>query len=523
MLQEQTILPVGATIPHPAGGRYVIERLLGRGGFGAVYLVRDRHVKQRLFALKEVIDPTRRDHDHFIFEAEVLKRLNHRALPHVYQVFAYEKLKRVYMLMDYIEGQDLDALLHEQPGGRFALPLVLALMTPIVDALIYLHNQNPPIVHRDIKPANIIMQTKSGEAVLVDFGLAKEYVVDNTTNVIRHGSPGYAAPEQYGSGTNPRTDIYGLGATLYTLLTGTVPSDAITRVTGSKRIDPLTPTNLVAPDVPWTVSMVIERAMSISIEDRFATVEEFWHELTNPAPKQQAQTPPPQSLNITEGELAQTPRPQSIDTPLPLTIPEQEIERITTIAAESLQQQPPAPRSRRRSVLLTISLALLLTLVIGTGLLTLVLRSSSSPTTQRVTPTLAPSTPQSKATAALTPTPVGPVYPTISASYAGKVVDLLNSQHPQSTPMSLTQIQQNGGNISGSFAGLGLVGTFKGTVTTTHGEVDFTVTVNWAGVSTLEFKGNIKIGGELTGEFYAYNQQGQPTGEYGIWDVFSTS
>ncbi len=490
MLQEQTILPVGATIPHPAGGRYVIERLLGRGGFGAVYLVRDRHVKQRLFALKEVIDPSRRDHDHFIFEAEVLKRLNHRALPHVYQAFAYEKLKRVYMLMDYIEGQDLDALLHEQPGGRFALPLVLALMTPIVDALIYLHNQNPPIVHRDIKPANIIMQTKSGEAVLVDFGLAKEYVVDNTTNVIRHGSPGYAAPEQYGSGTNPRTDIYGLGATLYTLLTGTVPSDAITRVTGSKRIDPLTPTNLVAPDVPWTVSMVIERAMSISIEDRFATVEEFWHELTNPAPKQQAQPPPPQSFNKAEGELAhapdrpkvQTPRLQSIDTPLPLTASEQELERITTIAAEPLQEQPRA----------------------------------------RVTPTLAPSTPQARATTALTPTPVGPVYPFINASYAGTVFDSLNTNNPEHTALYLTHIQQHGGSISGNFQGLGLVGTFKGTVTTTHGEVDFTVTVNWAGVSTLQFEGNIKIGGDLTGNFQALNQEGHPTGEGGIWNASPT-
>jgi serine/threonine protein kinase len=523
VLQEQTILPVGATIPHPAGDRYVIERLLGRGGFGAVYLVRDRHVKQRLFALKEVIDPSRRDHERFIFEAEVLKRLNHRALPHVYHVFVYEKLKRVYMLMDYIEGQDLDALLHEQPGQRFSLPLVLALMTPIVDALIYLHGQNPPIVHRDIKPANIIMQTKSGEAVLVDFGLAKEYVIDNTTNVIRHGSPGYAAPEQYGSGTNPRTDIYGLGATLYTLLTGTIPADAITRVTGSKRIDPLTPANLVAPDVPWTVSMVIERAMSISIEDRFATVEEFWQELTNPAPKQQAQPPPPQSFNIAEGELAQTPRPRSIDTPLPLTIPEQELERITTIAAEPLQQQPRASRSRKRSALLIILPALLFIIAVGTGLLLFVPRHGSPPsTTQSVTRTLTPSTPRSRATAALTPTPVGPEYPPIAASYAGHVGDSLNPQHPQSTPMYLTDIQQNGGSLSGKFKGLGLVGTFKGTVTT-HGHVNFTVTVNWAGVSTLWFDGDIKIGGDLAGWFKALNQQGQPTGESGLWNASSTS
>src|SRR5258707_12584179 len=98
VLQEQTILPVGATIPHPAGDRYDIERLLGRGGLGAVYLVRDRHVKQRLFALKEVIDPSRRDYERFIFKAEVLKQLNHKSLPHVYHEFAYDIPKRINIL-----------------------------------------------------------------------------------------------------------------------------------------------------------------------------------------------------------------------------------------------------------------------------------------------------------------------------------------------------------------------------------------------------------------------------------------
>src|SRR5690349_13189085 len=151
VLQEQTILPVGATIQHPDGERYVIDRLLGKGGFGAVYLVRNRHTRDQQFALKEVIDPNVKDLQRFIFEAEVLKRLKHRALPHVYKVFEYEKLKRVYMLMDYIEGQNLDILLREQPERCFSLALVLAVMKPIVDALIYVHSQNPPIVHRDIK------------------------------------------------------------------------------------------------------------------------------------------------------------------------------------------------------------------------------------------------------------------------------------------------------------------------------------------------------------------------------------
>src|SRR5216684_3521259 len=211
--QEQFILPEGVTVRDPQGNRFVIEGVLGKGEFGAVYLVRELDNTHNLFALKEIINPNKGDRERFAFEGEVLKRLNHKVLPRVYRVFEHDKLKRVYLLMDYIKGRNLEALRKEQPDQRFALPLVLALLAPIVEALIYLHRQDPPIVHREIKPANIIVPLGAHEAVLVDFGSAKEYVPDADTTALRHRSAGYAAPEQYGSGTTPRTDIYGVGAT----------------------------------------------------------------------------------------------------------------------------------------------------------------------------------------------------------------------------------------------------------------------------------------------------------------------
>ena len=488
------VLPVGATIQHPDGERYIVESLLGKGGFGAVYRVRDRNVKEQLFALKEVIDPNERDRERFTFEAEVLKRLNHRALPHVYRVFEYEKLKRVYMLMDYIEGQNLDILLGEQPERRFSMPLVLAVMKPIVDALIYLHSQNPPIVHRDIKPSNIIVSTRGGEAVLVDFGLAKEYIADNTTTIIRHGSPGYAAPEQYGSGTNPRTDIYGLGAALYTLLTGNIPIDAIARVTGSKGIDPLIPVHLLVPSVSWANAMAIEKAMSISIDDRFHSVEDFWRELNSLPTQQQVVTP-----------LLESQAPAKLQ-----VVPEQQLKPLkTTPPALHHQTQPP---KSRKSAFLFIILAAILTIAIGTALVSFALQhNKTSSISQRVIPTVTPATSLST-TPPSNVTTVVSSYPDIGLSYAGTVLDLLTNQKSK---LVLTQIHQNSGNIKGYFQGLGMVGPFTGTVTPT-GHIQFNVTV-LGGSSFLSFDGDIKIGGDITGTFKALNQQRQFTGETGPW------
>lgn len=489
MIEERMTLAVGTTIRDPSGERYLIEGLLGTGGFGAVYLVRDRRVKDNLFALKEVIDPNKRDRERFVFEGELLKRLNHRALPCVYNVF--EQDKRVYMLMDYVEGKNLEILRQEQPERRFPLSVALALMAPIVDALIYLHQQNPPIVHRDLKPANIIVPENAEEAMLVDFGLAKEYVLDKTTSVIRHGSPGYAALEQYGSGTTPRTDIYGLGATFYTLLTGTVPIDAVSRATERKGIDPLTPASVVTPDVPTTIAKTLRRAMSMSLDDRFSSVEEFWQELTVGFPILQTTSPRIPAFHATE-----------------LMVPTRGTStRQRGVRTASSQNRQEVALWKRRGVLLPMLFALLLIGLIGTASLWYtqiyhrpgnIAHSTATPaTTTVVSPTVKP-------------TQKVPIYPIIASSYAGSIQDLMTLTK---TGMYLTNIQQNQGNIQGNFQGLDIVGPFKGTVTR-DGNLQFKVTL-WQGDGTLSFEGKIKVGGDITGYFKLLDQHGNPGGEYG--------
>lgn len=503
MQQEQILLPAGNTVRTPDGNHYVIENLLGKGGFGAVYLVRDRYDELKLYALKEVIDPNEQDRERFTSEAELLKRLHHKALPHIYDVFENEKLKRVYILMDYVKGRDLEALLAEQPEQLFDLPLVVAIMEPVVQAIIYMHHQEPPIVHRDIKPANIIMPLTGEEAVLVDFGLAKEYIAGKTTTMIRHGSPGYAAMEQYGhGGTTPRTDIYGLGATLYTLLTGVVPADPVTRVTESGDFDSLTPASLLNPTLPTSVAKAIQRAMSISERDRFATVEDFWLEVTMRSSEQ---------LDDRQSVKAQEATKAPLRLPQPLTVTEQELKPVTSEALQKPQRRVHLP-SRKRSILLSIALLLLLTGSIGGNIVFNALRHSvtNSPTPQ----TRISSTVKAHATVPVTAS----LYPNLASRYGGTIADIVANE---TTPMFLTNVQQNQGNIHGVFNGLGLAGTFTGTVTET-GHVQFRVTIQ-GGNSTLAFTGDIKVGGDLVGSYQVLDQRGQPTGDSGIWNLASNA
>lgn len=258
--------------------RYIVDELLGQGGFGAVYRVHDRRVKNNVFALKEIVDPNERQRESFTLESAFLQRLDHPHLPRVYRSFEDEKHHRLYMLMDYINGPNLEHLRVQQPEQRFTFAQTLKIMAPIIEATIYLHTQTPPIIHRDIKPANIIVPNSGHGTVLVDLGIAKVYDLHATTTTIRHCSPGYGAPEQYLCNTNPQTDVYGLSATFYTLLTGKIPIDSLHRITSlsTKGVDPLEPMNELVPEIPVPVADIIQRALAIDSNKRFPSVEAFW-------------------------------------------------------------------------------------------------------------------------------------------------------------------------------------------------------------------------------------------------------
>src|SRR6266581_1355409 len=282
MQNVQAAHPYGSVI----GERYLVRGLLGEGGYGAVYLVRDQQRVNRnistLFVLKELINPSKQERDQITFEGMFLRRLHHRSLPRVHHVFKDDKNNRVYILMDYIEGPNLTLMRLREPEERFSLPHAMTFMTPIVDAVTYLHSQQPPIIHKNITPTNIILPHGIAEPVLVDFGIAKAFDPDSTNTAVRYFSFGYGAPEQYNEDACIRTDIYGLAATFYSLLTGLIPPDALYRIvqlnnTGS---DPLVPANQITPVIPPATTEAIHRAMSISSNDRFSTVEEFWQDLT---------------------------------------------------------------------------------------------------------------------------------------------------------------------------------------------------------------------------------------------------
>src|SRR6266571_4873544 len=215
---------------HLLKQRYRVVSQLGKGGFGAVYKAEDKQFGNRLLAVKEmsqsglspqeIIEATAA----FKREAHLLASLKHPNLPSIYDYF--NEAKRWYLVMDFIEGETLEEHLNKEKEGRLPWEEALQIGIQLCTVLGYLHRRQPPIIFRDLKPANVML-TPEGHLYLIDFGIARHFKPGQMRDTMAFGSPGYAAPEQYGkTQTTSRADIYSLGATLYHLLTGDNPSDA---------------------------------------------------------------------------------------------------------------------------------------------------------------------------------------------------------------------------------------------------------------------------------------------------------
>lgn len=286
-------------------GRYRIVDILGQGGMGSVYRAMDENLGVEV-AVKENLFTTDEYSRQFRLEAVILASLRHQNMPRVTDHFVIDNQGQ-YLVMDYIEGEDLRQRMERL--GVIPEEDAILIGAAICDALTHLHSRKPPVLHRDIKPGNVKI-TPDGRVFLVDFGLAKLVQGSQaTTTGARAMTPGYSPPEQYGTArTDPRSDIYSMGATLYAALTGIIPEDGLARVMDNVQLTSIRKRN---PKVSRRLATAIEKAMEAYPDDRFQSADEFRRALLNSSSKTQHFTdldlnisvpPPPEGpLELSEG------------------------------------------------------------------------------------------------------------------------------------------------------------------------------------------------------------------------------
>ena len=253
--------------------RYFIDRKLAQGGHSAVYLARDTFDNGALIALKEMRETQQTTEERdtainsFMREERMLAALRHPALARVLDIFVEDG--RHYLVMEYVPGYTLEdemmALQHPIEWAR-----VVGWGVALCDVLAYLHHQQPPIVYRDLKPPNVML-TPDGQLKLIDFGIARWFYSSRSRDTTQLGTDGYAPPEQYAGRSEPRSDLYALGASLYHLMTGRVPESAPQRMNGQ----PLTAMRALIPTAPEVVERVVQQAMSLAAGDRFVSAEKM--------------------------------------------------------------------------------------------------------------------------------------------------------------------------------------------------------------------------------------------------------
>ncbi|MHC9539444.1 MAG: protein kinase [Vulcanimicrobiota bacterium] len=264
------MLPVGSVLAQ----RYRIMRQMARGGMSNIYLCEDQRLTGKKWVVKELDaqyqDPKERENAkiHFEREASLLANLEHRNLPKVIDYF-HENGKH-HLVMEFVDGEDLSRILSKSPGP---LPekQVIDWGIQIATVLYFLHCRKPdPIVFRDLKPSNIIL---SGNIVkLIDFGIARHFSPTKKGDTMRIGSPGYAPPEQYSGQTDPRSDIYSLGVTMYQLVTKYDPANTQTPFK-------FPPIQSINPAASPKLIQIIEKMIQMEPEKRYQAAIEVKRDL----------------------------------------------------------------------------------------------------------------------------------------------------------------------------------------------------------------------------------------------------
>lgn len=259
--------------------RYLIVHAIGKGGMGEVYLSVDQRLGSAVALKRTFFTEDNSLAAAFEREARILARLRHPVLPKVIDHFVENGDQ--YLVMEHISGDDLSKRL-ESANKPFPLSWVMFWADQLLDALSYLHSHEPPIIHRDIKPQNLKL-TDENHIVLLDFGLSKDFDTKSTSNPLNSASvagysPHFASMEQIrGTGTDARSDLYSLSATLYQLLTNTIPVDALTRADAllGNKPDPIVPLTELNSEVSAAISDVILKGVALRQEERFSTAGEM--------------------------------------------------------------------------------------------------------------------------------------------------------------------------------------------------------------------------------------------------------
>src|ERR1700689_4011128 len=249
------------------GGRYRVIKPLGGGGMKLVYLAEDLRLASRECALAEMVDTFTSPETQkqavaaFQREADMLAQLSNEHIPRVFDRFSDQN--HHYLVMEFIDGITLEQKLKDA-GGKLPEGEVIDVALQVLDTLEYLHNLEPPVIYRDLKPSNVML-TPSGQAKLIDFGIARHFQpLQNATMI---GTQGYAPPEQYRGKVEQRSDLYALGATMHHALSGRDPAN--------EAPFSFPPLATLCPEVKYALATLVDDALAYDVERRVPSAMEF--------------------------------------------------------------------------------------------------------------------------------------------------------------------------------------------------------------------------------------------------------